>query len=156
MRSYEEVERDGELDAVAIEEPLEGPRDPLWYKRAVFYEVLIRGFADSNNDGTGDIRGLTGKLDYLKWLGIDCLWVPPFFTSPLRDGGYDVADYTSILPECGTVDDFREFVAAAQDQSARRDHAVDALLARQPRIFLDAIDRHFGGAAEHRKHRSVF
>ncbi len=78
-----------------------------WYKTAVFYEVLVRSFRDANADGTGDFRGLIEKLDYLKWLGIDCLWVPPFFTSPLRDGGYDVADFTSILPEAGTVDDFR-------------------------------------------------
>ena len=61
--------------------------DPEWFKRAVFYEVLVRGFADSNGDGTGDLRGLTDKLDYLQWLGIDCLWLPPFFSSPLRDGG---------------------------------------------------------------------
>ena len=73
-------------------------RDPLWFKRAVFYEIHIRGFFDGNDDGSGDFRGLTEKLDYLQWLGVDCLWVPPFFTSPLRDGGYDVADYTDILP----------------------------------------------------------
>ena len=66
----------------------------------------MRSFRDANGDGTGDFKGLTEKLDYLQWLGIDCLWVPPFFTSPLRDGGYDVADYTDILPEIGTVEDF--------------------------------------------------
>ena len=71
-----------------------------WFKTAVFYEVLVRSFKDSNGDGVGDFRGLTEKLDYLQWLGVDCLWVPPFFSSPLRDGGYDVADYTNILPEC--------------------------------------------------------
>ena len=65
---------------------------PDWFKTAVFYEVLVRSFRDSNGDGTGDFKGLTEKLDYLQWLGVDCLWVPPFFTSPLRDGGYDVAD----------------------------------------------------------------
>ena len=69
-------------------------RDPLWFKRAVFYEVLVRGFYDSNGDGTGDIRGLTEKLDYLQWLGVDCIWLLPFFQSPLRDGGYDISDYT--------------------------------------------------------------
>ena len=68
--------------------------DPMWFKRAVFYEVLVRSFMDSNGDGIGDFRGLREKLDYLEWLGVDCLWIPPFFTSPLRDGGYDVADYT--------------------------------------------------------------
>ena len=75
--------------------------DPDWFKTAVFYEVLVRSFRDSNGDGTGDFAGLTEKLDYLAWLGVDCLWVPPFFTSPLRDGGYDVADFTDILPEFG-------------------------------------------------------
>ena len=69
--------------------------DPEWFKRAVFYEVLVRGFADSNGDGTGDLRGLIDKLDYLQWLGVDCLWLPPFYPSPLRDGGYDVSDYTA-------------------------------------------------------------
>ena len=71
---------------------------PDWFKTAVFYEVLVRSFRDSNADGTGDFRGLTEKLDYLQWLGVDCLWVPPFFTSPLRDGGYDVADYIEHPP----------------------------------------------------------
>ena len=82
----------------------------------MFYEVLVRSFRDSNADGTGDFRGLIEKLDYLEWLGVDCLWIPPFFTSPLRDGGYDVADYTDILPECGTVDDFHELL----DESHKR------------------------------------
>src|SRR6202044_1922518 len=75
----------------------ETPRDPHWYKRAVFYEVLIRGFHDSNGDGTGDIKGLISRLDYLNWLGIDCIWLLPIYASPLRDGGYDIADFTSIL-----------------------------------------------------------
>ena len=57
-----------------------------------FYEVLVRSFSDSNGDGAGDLRGLTDKLDYLQWLGVDCLWLPPFMASPLRDGGYDISD----------------------------------------------------------------
>ena len=69
------------------------PRDPEWYKRAVFYEVLVRGFQDSNGDGTGDLRGLISRLDYLEWLGIDCIWLLPIYPSPLRDGGYDIADF---------------------------------------------------------------
>ena len=84
-----------------------------WFKTAVFYEVLVRSFKDSNGDGVGDFNGLTEKLDYLEWLGVDCLWVPPFMTSPLRDGGYDVADYTNILPEVGTVEDFHHFLDEA-------------------------------------------
>src|SRR5262249_46600369 len=63
---------------------LDQPRDPEWYRRAVFYEVLIRGFHDANGDGTGDIRGLTSRLDYLQWLGIDCIWLLPIYESPLR------------------------------------------------------------------------
>ncbi|MGA2013684.1 MAG: alpha-amylase family glycosyl hydrolase, partial [Solirubrobacteraceae bacterium] len=61
--------------------------EPLWFKRAVFYEIHIRGFYDANGDGSGDFRGLTEKLDYLQWLGIDCIWLLPFYESPLRDGG---------------------------------------------------------------------
>ena len=72
----------------------------------MFYEVLVRAFYDSNSDGSGDLRGLTEQLDYLKWLGVDCLWLPPFYDSPLRDGGYDIRDFYKVLPEFGTVDDF--------------------------------------------------
>jgi maltose alpha-D-glucosyltransferase/alpha-amylase len=93
--------------------------DPRWYRRAVFYEVMIRSFVDSNGDGTGDLQGLISKLDYLQWLGVDALWLPPFFTSPLRDGGYDVSDYHSILPEFGTVDEFRELVTKAHERNMR-------------------------------------
>ncbi len=95
-------------------------RDPDWFKRAVFYEVLVRSFQDSNGDGIGDLKGLTAKLDYLQWLGVDCLWLPPFFTSPLRDGGYDVSDYTAVLPEFGDLADFVEFVDSAF-QASRAD-----------------------------------
>ncbi len=94
-------------------------RDPHWYKRAVFYEVLVRSFKDSNGDGTGDLQGLGEKLDYLQWLGVDCIWLPPFFKSPLRDGGYDVSDYVDVLPEFGTLGDFVQFVDAAHDRGIR-------------------------------------
>ncbi|CAM5538210.1 1,4-alpha-glucan branching enzyme GlgB [Streptomyces tendae] len=94
-------------------------RDPDWFKRAVFYEVLVRSFEDSNGDGVGDLKGLTAKLDYLQWLGVDCLWLPPFFKSPLRDGGYDVSDYTAVLPEFGDLADFVEFVDAAHQRGMR-------------------------------------
>jgi len=94
-------------------------RDPQWFKRAVFYEVLVRSFYDSNGDGVGDLRGLASKLDYLAWLGIDCLWLPPFFDSPLRDGGYDVSDYLNVLPEFGTLGDFVEFIDAAHARGIR-------------------------------------
>ncbi|PZG48672.1 maltose alpha-D-glucosyltransferase [Spongiactinospora gelatinilytica] len=97
----------------------EKPNDPYWYKRAVFYEVLIRGFADSNGDGTGDIRGLTAKLDYLQWLGVDCLWLLPLYESPLRDGGYDISDYMKILPDFGDLGDFIKLVDEAHKRGMR-------------------------------------
>jgi maltose alpha-D-glucosyltransferase/alpha-amylase len=98
---------------------IEAPRDPQWYKRAVFYEVLIRGFADSNGDGTGVIRGLTQKLDYLHWLGVDCVWLLPIYESPLRDGGYDISDFLKILPEFGDLGDFVELIDAAHKRGIR-------------------------------------
>ena len=84
----------------------QAPGNPKWFKGAVFYEVLVRAFGDSNGDGTGDLRGLADKLDYLAWLGVDCLWLPPFYASPLRDGGYDISDFRAVLPEFGSVEDF--------------------------------------------------
>ncbi|MDP9431621.1 MAG: maltose alpha-D-glucosyltransferase [Actinomycetota bacterium] len=94
-------------------------RDPFWFKRAVFYEVLIRGFADNNGDGTGDIRGLTSKLDYLQWLGVDCIWLLPIYQSPLRDGGYDISDFMTILPEFGDLGDFVQLIDSAHARGMR-------------------------------------
>ena len=93
--------------------------DPLWFQRAVFYEIHIRGFADGNDDGKGDFRGLTDKLDYLQWLGIDCIWLLPMYPSPLRDGGYDIADFYSIHSDYGTVEDFHTFVESAHKRGIR-------------------------------------
>ncbi len=93
--------------------------DPRWYRRAVFYEVMVRSFVDSNADGSGDLSGLVSKLDYLQWLGIDALWIPPFFNSPLKDGGYDVADYRTILPEFGTLEEFKDLVTKAHERNMR-------------------------------------
>jgi maltose alpha-D-glucosyltransferase/alpha-amylase len=93
--------------------------DPLWFKRAIFYEIHIRGFFDGNDDGSGDFRGLTDKLDYLQWLGIDCIWLLPMYASPLRDGGYDISDFYSIHPDYGTVEDFRHFVDQAHQRGMR-------------------------------------
>lgn len=93
--------------------------DPQWYRRSVFYEVMVRAFVDSNGGGSGDLGGLISKLDYLQWLGVDALWIPPIFASPLRDGGYDVADYRAILPEFGTLDEFRELVTKAHERNMR-------------------------------------
>ncbi|MGZ5388924.1 MAG: maltose alpha-D-glucosyltransferase [Aeromicrobium sp.] len=94
-------------------------KDPAWFKRAVFYEVLVRSFMDSDNNGVGDLRGLIDKLDYLEWLGVDCLWIPPFYLSPLRDGGYDVAGFTDVAPELGTIDDFAELLDKAHAAGIR-------------------------------------
>src|ERR1700678_47825 len=84
--------------------------DPMWVKRALFYEIHIRGFFDANGDGSGDFRGLTEKLDYLQWLGIDCIWLLPFYRSPLRDGGYDIADFTLVHPDYGNVEDVHQLI----------------------------------------------
>jgi maltose alpha-D-glucosyltransferase / alpha-amylase len=93
--------------------------DPLWYKDAVFYQVHVRAFCDSNGDGIGDFRGLAQKIDYLQELGINTIWLMPFFPSPLRDDGYDIADYRSVHPNYGTLDDFKAFLAAAHDRGIR-------------------------------------
>ena len=102
--------------------------DPQWYKTAVFYEVMVRAFSDSSGAGTGDLRGLIDRLDYLQWLGVDCLWLPPFYPSPLRDGGYDISDYTAIAPQFGTTADFVELIEKAH--------------ARGIRLILDLVMNH--------------
>ncbi len=84
-----------------------------WYKDAVIYELRVRSFYDSNGDGVGDLRGLLQKLDYLKDLGVSALWLLPLYPSPLRDDGYDIADYLSVHPSVGSLDDFRELLAEA-------------------------------------------
>jgi len=92
---------------------LSSATDPLWYKDAIIYELHVRAFADSNDDGIGDFQGLISKLDYLQELGVTCLWLLPFFPSPLRDDGYDIANYTDVNPSYGTIDDFKQFLNAA-------------------------------------------
>jgi maltose alpha-D-glucosyltransferase / alpha-amylase len=93
--------------------------EPLWFKTAVFYEIHIRGFFDGNGDGSGDFRGLTEKLDYLQWLGIDCIWLLPFYRSPLRDGGYDISDYFTIHQDYGVVEDVRDFIEQSHQRGIR-------------------------------------
>jgi maltose alpha-D-glucosyltransferase/alpha-amylase len=95
-------------------------RDPLWYKDAIVYETHVKAFRDANGDGIGDFAGLVEKLDYLEDLGVTCLWLLPFFPSPLRDDGYDIADYRSVHPAYGTLDDFRRLV----EEAHRREIAV--------------------------------
>ena len=93
--------------------------DALWYKDAVIYELLVRSFFDANGDGYGDFEGLRHKLPYLERLGVDTLWLLPFYESPLRDDGYDISDYYKILPVHGTLDDFKEFLDEAHRKGMR-------------------------------------
>ena len=93
--------------------------DAPWYKTAVFYEVPVYAYGDANGDGVGDFAGLTERLDYLQWLGVDCLWILPFYQSPLRDGGYDVSDFRAVLPRYGTLDDVHQFLDAAHRRGLR-------------------------------------
>jgi maltose alpha-D-glucosyltransferase/alpha-amylase len=93
--------------------------DPLWYKDAIVYELHVRAFHDSSGAGTGDFRGLTQKLDFLQDLGITAIWLLPFYPSPLKDDGYDIADYTNIHPQYGNLEDFREFLEAAHQRGIR-------------------------------------
>jgi len=90
-----------------------------WYMNAVFYEVHIRAFCDSDGDGKGDIQGLISKLDYIKDLGVDCIWILPIYPSPLRDDGYDIADYYGVHPDYGTVEDFRQLIEEAHHRGLR-------------------------------------
>jgi maltose alpha-D-glucosyltransferase/alpha-amylase len=96
-----------------------GELDPLWYKSAIIYEVPVRAFFDSNADGIGDFRGLTQKLDYIQELGVTALWLLPFYPSPLKDDGYDIADYYSINPIYGTLADFKAFMREAKRRGLR-------------------------------------
>ena len=93
--------------------------NPLWYKDAVIYQVHVRAFFDSTNDGIGDFVGLTEKLEYIESLGVNTLWLLPFYPSPLRDDGYDIADYENIHPSYGTLADFDRFIAEAQRRQIR-------------------------------------
>jgi len=90
--------------------------DPFWYKDAIVYELHVRAFKDSNADGIGDFPGLIEKMDYLQDLGVTCLWLLPFFPSPLKDDGYDISDYMNVHPMYGMLDDFRAFLAAAHER----------------------------------------
>ncbi|KAA6393219.1 MAG: Maltose alpha-D-glucosyltransferase/ alpha-amylase [Streblomastix strix] len=94
-------------------------QDPLWYKHAVLYEVHVRAFCDSNEDGKGDFQGLAEKIPYLRKLGVTCLWLLPFFDSPLKDDGYDIRDYYKVHPDFGDIDDFKWFLKVAHSNGLR-------------------------------------
>ena len=93
--------------------------NPLWYKDAVIYQLHVKTFSDSNADGIGDFKGLTQKLDYLKNLGITAIWLLPFYPSPLKDDGYDIADYYDVHPNYGALKDFKEFLKEAHLRGLR-------------------------------------
>ena len=93
--------------------------DPHWYKDAVVYQLHIKAFYDSNGDGLGDFRGLTEKLDYVRDLGVNTIWLLPFYPSPLKDDGYDVADYREVHPQYGNAEDFARFVEEAHKRNLR-------------------------------------
>src|SRR5579884_1876610 len=93
--------------------------EPLWYKDAIIYQLHIKAFFDGNNDGIGDFKGLTQKLDYLKELGITAICLLPFYPSPMKDDGYDIADYFNIHPDYGTLRDFKEFLKEAHQRGIR-------------------------------------
>ncbi|CAN7633267.1 maltose alpha-D-glucosyltransferase [Variovorax sp. LjRoot130] len=93
--------------------------DPLWYRDAVIYQLNVKAFFDSNDDGVGDFKGVTAKLDYVKDLGVNTIWLMPFYPSPLRDDGYDIAEYENVHPQYGTLDDFREMLDAAHRRGLR-------------------------------------
>ena len=97
---------------------VEPEQDP-WWRRAVIYQIYPRSFQDSNGDGIGDLAGIVGRLDHLVWLGVDALWLTPFFASPMEDGGYDISGYTDVAPVFGTVDDARALITAAHERGLR-------------------------------------
>ncbi len=92
---------------------------PLWYKDVVIYQLHVRAFYDSNGDGIGDFVGLTSKLDYLQDFGVTALWLLPFYPSPLKDDGYDIANYTNVHPSYGTLRDFKNFLREAHGRGLR-------------------------------------
>ncbi len=116
----------------------------LWYKDAVFYEVYVRAFYDSNGDGHGDLAGVTAKLDYLQSLGVTCLWLQPIYPSPLLDDGYDIADYYGVHPDFGTLDDFRRLMTAAKQRGLRvvADLVVNHVSDQHPWFQAARADRH--------------
>ena len=113
--------------------------DPLWYKDAIIYHLHVKGFFDSQGDGFGDFPGLSAKLDYIQELGATAIWLLPFYPSPLRDDGYDIADYFDVHPRYGTLRDFKAFVRAAHRRGLRviTELVINHTSDRHP-WFLDA------------------
>ena len=141
--------------------------DPLWYKDAVIYQLHVKAFFDSNDDGIGDFKGLTAKLDYIQDLGVNTIWLLPFYPSPLRDDGYDIADYHDVHPQYGTLDDFRQLLREAHERGLRVitelviNHTSDqhpwfqaarARAARLARARLLRLERHRPEVPRHAHH----
>src|SRR5246127_4277459 len=103
----------------SAEPPTARPGDPLWYMDAIIYQLHVKAFFDSNGDGIGDFKGLAEKLDYIRDLGVNTVWLMPFSPSPLRDDGYDIADYENVHPSYGTIQDFERFMNEAHKRGIR-------------------------------------
>jgi maltose alpha-D-glucosyltransferase/alpha-amylase len=114
-----DAERRNRTGAMAEDDPTPQESDPLWYKDAIIYQAHVKSFFDSNNDGVGDFPGFVQKLDYLQGLGITCLWLLPFFPSPLRDDGYDISDYRNVHPSYGSLDHVKALIAGAHERRIR-------------------------------------
>ncbi len=110
-----------DLDPAPIAAPGEGGAAvaPSWWRDGVLYQIYPRSFADSDGDGIGDLDGIRERLDHLEWLGVDAVWLSPIFTSPMKDFGYDVADYCDVDPLFGTLDDFDRLLADAHERGIR-------------------------------------
>ena len=113
-----------------------------WWRTAAIYQIYPRSFADANGDGMGDLAGITSRLEELQYLGIDAIWLSPFYTSPQRDAGYDVADYCDVDPRFGTLTDFDAMIAEARRDAGEVAHAVTVRIGERPGV--DLVDR--GGA----------
>src|ERR1700710_1802217 len=98
------------ITTAAAAEPIDTATDPLWYRDATIYQLHVKSFFDSNDDGIGDFQGAIRKLDYIRELGIDTIWLLPFYPSPRRDDGYDIADYRNVHPDYGTLGDVKRFI----------------------------------------------
>ncbi len=122
-----------------------------WWRDAVIYQIYPRSFSDANGDGNGDLQGVIDRLDYLQALGVDALWLSPFYPSPLADGGYDVADYCDVDPRLGTLDQFDELVAKAHErgigiivESCRTTRPISTVGSKRPWLKVRNRKRHNG------------
>ena len=103
----------------AVDNAAPNPEANDWYKDAIIYQLHVKTYVDSNGDGIGDFEGLISRLDYIKELGVTCIWLLPFYPSPLRDDGYDIADYRAVNPSYGTMEDFERLVEEAHKRGLR-------------------------------------